>query len=270
MTGRTKTAVARAAVAITGLWLGSLPLLAQEGAEGNVEQRLDRIEQKLDRLLERLDTTLTTNRPMGAAGTILPAPDGGKPATAAPPPAVAAETESSTYKPGAVAIAHVAPERATALAEIPADSVGSFVYSGGAIPLSEPSRSGVRYDGLTAIELQGWLKAAEPGRTQFSVEYRATTGSNVFTNPTCIASIWLEDRSIGSKRAEIPMPAREEKTASVILGADLQPGLYRMRAWLACTPPRDLHKLNAELLIKTPSDKNLRMIDDKDLLHQGG
>lgn len=54
-------------------------------------------------------------------------------------------------------------------------------------------------------------------------------------------------------RAEIPMPAREEKTVSMLYGADLKPGLYKLRAWLACTPPRDLHKLDAVLRIKGPT-----------------
>ncbi|ESY77581.1 hypothetical protein X739_32890 [Mesorhizobium sp. LNHC220B00] len=71
-------------------------------------------------------------------------------------------------------------------------------------------------------------------------------------------------------RAEIPMPAREEKTVSMLYGADLKPGLSKLRAWLACTPPRDLHKLDAVLRIKGPNDMNLRLISDADLLHQGG
>ena len=65
------------------------------------------------------------------------------------------------------------------------------------------------------------------------------------------------------------MPAREEKTISFIFGADLQPGLYKLRAWLACTKPRDLRVLNALPLIKTPADRNLRMIDSDELLHRG-
>jgi len=260
-------------IAIAGIVLGASPASAQESTADGVREQLDRIEQKLDRLLERLDRTSTTDQPLRAGATMLPTPEDGKPVTAAPdapPPAVAAETESTAYKSGAVAIARTAPERANALPDIPADSVGSFVYSGGAIPLSELSRSNVRYNGLAAIELQGWLKITQAGRTQLAVEYRATTGSNVFVDPTCITAIWLEDRSIGSERAEIPMPAREEKTISMVFGADLEPGLYRLRAWLACTPPRDLRRLNAELLIKSTSDMNLRTVTGSDLLHKGG
>lgn len=268
MTGRSKTAIACAmALAIAGIWFGTVPLLAQETADGNVEQRLDRIEQKLDRILERLDEQGEHRGPVATGMAISPASASETNTDIPPPPGVA---DPEPFKPGTVAIARAAPERPNALSEIPADSVGSFVYSGGAIPLSELSRSGVRYTGVAAVELQGWLKVTEPGRTQIAIEYRATTGSNAYISASCIASVWLEDRQIGSERGDIPMPAREQKTISLVMGADLQPGLYRLRVWSACTPPRDVRQLDAELLIKNPSDMNLRAITSADLLHRGG
>ncbi|WP_139032261.1 hypothetical protein [Mesorhizobium amorphae] len=233
-----------------------------QGQQAGTQEQLDRIEQKLDTLIERL----------GSAGQQSSNGNDSQPATGndGARKQVSAEGDTSQgYQRGALAIARVAPAKKDSLPEIPADSVGSFVYIGGAIPLNELSRNGVLYTGLTSVELQGWLKIAEPGRTQLAVEYRATTGSNVFTNPGCIASLWLEDRSIGSQHGEIPMPAREQKSVSFVFGADLQPGLYKLRAWLACTEPRDLRVLNAQLLIKTPVDMNLRMIDSGELLHQG-
>jgi hypothetical protein len=261
--------------ALAGLIGATGIALAQSAPADATEQRLERIEQKLDEILRRRDST--GNKQPITAGTagMGKAPDAldgtEEEQTAAPvsPPA-AAEPETSSYKAGAVAIARAGPERANALSEIPADSVGSFVYVGGAIPLNELSRNGVRYTGLAAVELQGWLKVEEAGRTQIGVEYRAVTGGNVITEPACIAAVWLEGRSIGSKRGEIPMPARQEKTISLVLGADLQPGLYRLRVWSACTPVRSLRQLNAELLIKSPSDMNLRTVTGNDLLHQGG
>lgn len=260
-----------AALAATTLLAAAGQVLAQENAADATKQQLDRIEQKLDRILERLDTAEQPGGSIAAGAAILPSPAAdaasGNAGDIPPPPGVA-ESASTAYKPGAVAIAHAAPERQNALAEIPADSVGSFVYSGGAIPLNELSRSGVRYTGLAAVELQGWLKVDEPGRTQLGVEYRAVTGANAIANPACIASIWLEGRSIGTERGEIPMPAREQKTISLILGADLQPGLYRIKVWSACTPTRNLRQLNAELLIKSPSDMNLRTVTGNELLHQ--
>lgn len=272
MTVPSKTAVACAtALTLTSLWLGSAPLLAQESADGTVEERLGRIEQKLDLIIDRLGASGEARHPMQAGAGILPSlpPDAASEKASEIPPPPGVETPQP-YTPGAVAIARAAPERANQLADIPADSVGSFVYIGGAIPLSELSRSGVRYTGLAAVELQGWLKVTDPGRTQLAVEVRATTGANAYASPACIASLWLEGRSIGSERAEIPVPAREEKTISLVFGADLQPGLYRSRIWIACTPVRDLRKLNAELLIKNPTDMNLRAITSGDLLYQGG
>lgn len=268
---RTRAAAAWAigmSAAIAGLVTSVMPVAVQSG-EASTKEQLDRIEQKLDRIIERLGIAGEGASAAENAG-IRPSVSGDDLPEAndiPPPPGV--ETPEP-YRRGAVAIVRVAPEKNDGLSDIPADSVGSFVYSGGAIPLSELSRSGVRYTGLAAAELQGWLKVTEAGRTQLSVEYRMTTGSNVFTDPTCLASVWLEDRSLGSQHGEIPMPARQQKTASFVFGADLQPGLYKLRAWLACTPPRDLKTLNAELLIKTPADMNLRTVTGKELLHQGG
>ena len=128
------------------------------------------------------------------------------------------------------------------------------------------SARGVRYSGLAGLELQGWLKVTAAGRTQLAVEYRATTGGNAVIPPSCLASAWLEDRAIGADTGQIPTPAR---AIDLILGADLQPGLYRLKLWTACTPTRDL-RLNAEVLIKSSADMNLRPVTAVDLLHQGG
>jgi hypothetical protein len=222
----------------------------------SIDQRLDRIDGKLDEILRRL------NAASPPAGQTAPSPAAATPAV--PNPAQA------SYQPGAVAIVHAAPDWPRDLQAIPADSVGGFVYDGGPVPLNDLSAKGVRYAaGLTGLELQGWLKVTTAGRTQLAVEYRATTGSNAFTPPSCLATAWLEDRAIGAETGQIPAPAREVKTIDLILGADLQPGLYRLKLWTACTPTRDL-RLNAELLIKNPADMNLRPVTAVDLLHQGG
>ena len=261
--GALMLALAIAAAAFIG---GSCLALAQD-PQGGSEKQLDRIEQKLDRIIEHLGIT-ESDSSSAKADNIRPS-IGNDPSKAKNPTLPGTADAPQNYERGAVAIARVAPARTKDLAEIPADSIGGFIYIGGAIPLSELSRNGVVYPDLAAVELQGWLKVAEPGRTQLAVEYRITTGSNAIISPGCIASMWLEDRSIGSQEGEIPMPAREQKTKSFIFGADLQPGLYKLRAWLACTKPRDLRVLNAMLLIKTPADMNLRMIDSGKLLHRG-
>lgn len=223
------------------------------------DQRLDRIEGKLDEVLRRLGPE---TRPQAAQPAISLAP--------APPSGSQAGTgNSAAYNPGAVTIVHAAPEKPRDLQSIPADSVGSFVYTGGPVTLNDLRAKGVRYTGLVGIELQGWLKVTTGGRTQLGVEFRAVTGGTAVLPPSCLATIWLEDRSVGTQTGEIPVPAREEKTLDLILGADLQPGLYRLRTWAACTPTRDL-KLTAEILIKGPADLNLRPVTTADLIHQGG
>ena len=116
--------------------------------------------------------------------------------------------------------------------------------------------------------MQGWLKVASSGRTQIAVEYRAN-GANSSGASACIADGWLENRSIGGQTGELNLPAPIEKTLDLNLGADLEPGLYRLHVWAACTPVRDL-KLTAEILIKSPSDMNLRPLAADELLHQGG
>ncbi len=223
----------------------------------SLDQRLDRIDSKLDEILRRLNAASTP-----AVGQAAPSP-------AAAAPAVPNAAAKASYQPGAVAIVHAAPDKPRDLQAIPADSVGGFVYDGGPVALNDLRAKGVRYAGLAGLELQGWLKVTAAGRTQLAVEYRATTGGNAVIPPSCLAAAWLEDRAIGAETGQIPVPAREEKTIDLILGADLQPGLYRLRLWTACTPTRDL-KLNAEVLIKNPADMNLRPVTAVDLLHQGG
>jgi hypothetical protein len=170
-----------------------------------------------------------------------------------------------SYKLGAVAIARAALERADALTQIPSDSVGGFVYQGGPIPLHDLKGKGVRYTGLAGIELQGWLRVAQAGRAQIGVEYRALVGANVIVGPTCALAAWLEGHSIGAETRRIE-PSSKEQTLLFLLGADLQPGLYQLRLWMACTPIRDL-RVSTEVLIKTPADMNLRPVTGEDLLH---
>ncbi len=202
----------------------------------SLDQRLDRIDSKLDEILRRLNAAATP-----ASGQAAPSP-------AAAAPVVPNTAARASYQPGAVAIVHAAPDKPRDLQAISTDTVGGFVYDGGPVALNDLRAKGVRYAGLAGLELQGWLKVTAAGRTQLAVEYRATTGGNAVIPPSCLAAAWLEDRAIGAETGQIPVPARDEKTIDLILGADLQPGLYRLKLWTACTPTRDL-KLNAEVLI---------------------
>ena len=212
--------------------------------------QLDRIERKLDEILRRLD---------GAEGK-----PGGPPAAGA---GAASSVSDASYRPGAVAVVHAAPTKASQLAEVPPDSVGGFVYTGGTLALHDLSSRGVRYAGLAGVELQGWLKVKEAGRVQLGEDLRATLGPTIVVGPECILQAWLEDRVIGTERAQLTPSSGREARASLVLGADLQPGLYKLRLWTACLPTRDT-RIAAEVLIKTPSDLNLRGVTGDDLLHQ--
>ena len=105
--------------------------------------QLDRIEQKLDTILHRLDET----RP-GASAPSPSAPPAGQPERLAAPPAPGTATSASpstpdVLAPGALAIIHAAPTTALAAREIPADSVGGFVYTGGPLQLADLKDHGV-------------------------------------------------------------------------------------------------------------------------------
>ena len=215
--------------------------------------QLDRIERKLDDILRRLD---------GSAGRTVEAPSPAPSGSAAPASGV------TGYRPGALAVVHAAPTRAAQLAEVPDDSVGGFVYSGGTLMLHDLSSRGVRYTGFAGVELQGWLKVAQAGRYQLGEEIRATLGSTVVGGPDCLLQAWLEDRAIGTERAQLaPVSGTREARASLVLGTELQPGLYKLRLWTACLPSRDT-RIAAEILVKAPADLNLRGVTGDDLLHQ--
>jgi hypothetical protein len=122
-----------------------------------------------------------------------------------------------------VAIIHAAPVTPVAAHEIPADSVGGFIYTGGSLQLADLADRGVRYTGLAGVEWQGWLRTGETGRYQFELDGNTVSPDN-FTNPTCIFAGWLEDRSIGVQDATPTSSAARPAPFSLVLGAELQPG----------------------------------------------
>ena len=213
--------------------------------------QLDRIEQKLDTILRHLD-----QRPSASAVT------GERSPTAATAPAA-----PETMQAGAIAIAHPAPAHANTAREIPADSIGGFIYTGGQLQLADLADHGVRYTGLVGIEWQGWLRAKESGRYQLAVE-GSTVSPNAFTTPTCVFTGWLEDRPLAAQDTTPLSQPAHPKPFSLVLGMELQPGLYKLRLWATCTPSaRDQHVAIA-LLEKSPADLNLRPITANDLAHK--
>ena len=228
-----------------------------------VPSQLDRIESKLDELLRRMDQPHPqpsgANQDAAAANGAAAAPVG---------PGASPAASGEAYRPGALAVARAAPRDANGLAEVPPDSVGGFVYEGGPIPFSDIRTRGVRYAGPVGVELQGWLRAREAGRYQVGADFTAAfKGSPVA--PTCYLQAWLEGRSLDGRSILVSNPGKQEATASLMLGAELQPGLYRLRIWTVCAIPPGV-TATAELLLKAPSELNLRPVTGNDLLHREG
>ena len=217
--------------------------------------QLDRIEHKLDEVLRRLNQL--SSRPsevvqgQPASGTTQP------PSPALPAP----------YKSGAVAIAHAAAKDVNGLSEIPPDAVGGFVYGGGLMPFTDIRSRGVRYAGPVGVELQGWLQAKQAGRYEIGTDLTAHFGIGAMFGPTCFLQAWLEGRSLDQRSVILSRSPSVEASASLVLGAELQPGLYRLRVWSVCTASQGVTTAS-ELLLKAPSELNLRPITSSDLLHR--
>jgi hypothetical protein len=144
----------------SSLVAGGLALTAAAPAIAQTQPtQLDRIEQKLDTILRRLDQSQAGAGSPSAA----PANDSSAPETLAA---------------GALAIVHAAPATPIAAHEVPPDTVGGFVYTGGPLQLADLSDRGVRYTGLAGVEWQGWLRAREAGRYQLAVDGRTVSANN--------------------------------------------------------------------------------------------
>lgn len=112
------------------------------------------------------------------------------------------------------------------------------------------------------------MRAREAGRYQLGADIRTRLGANQFLGPDCILQTAVEDRQVGVQRVQ---PSRDSASgdllASPVVGADLQPGLYKLRLWAAFTPTAG-QKTSVTLLIKPPSELNLRGVVAEDLLHR--
>ena len=226
------------------------------------QSQLDRIEGKLDEVLRRLDQ-LQQHPSRAVQGQAKPsAASNPSPAPGEPP-----ASSQAAYKPGALAVAHPAPKDVNSLSEVPADDVGGFVYEGGPIPLTDIRGRGVRYAGPVGVEIQGWLRAKEAGRYEIGTDLNAHFGFGGMVTPTCFLQAWLEGRSLDQRSIPVSHPGSNDANASLVLGADLQPGLYRLRVWTACTAPQHV-TTTSELLLKAPSELNLRPVTGSDLLHR--
>lgn len=247
-----------AVLLLTGCILSPGKTMAQPGpAAANPtplsETQLDRIESKLDDLLRRL--------PPAAPAS---------PSTAERPPAPPnVATPGEADRPGSLALARPVGRDERTLGDVPQDSVGGFVYSGGPLPFSDPASRAIRYNGLVGYELQGWLKVAEEGRYQLGTEVTARFAVGAFVPPTCVFAAWLENRRVGEERKAVPAQSGRSSSATLVFGGDLSPGLYRLRVWVACLPQPNV-ATSAELLLKPPSELNLRPTKPDELAHREG
>ncbi|MBV9748427.1 MAG: hypothetical protein JO157_06420 [Acetobacteraceae bacterium] len=137
------------------------------------------------------------------------------------------------------------------------------------MPFTDIRTRGVRYAGPVGVELQGWLRAREAGRYQIGTDLTARFANGAMIAPTCFLQAWLEGRSLDQRSVLVTRPGSQEATASLVLGAELQPGLYKMRVWTVCTTPQGV-ATTSELLLKAPSELNLRPVTGNDLLHREG
>lgn len=234
--------------------------------------QLDRIEGKLDEVLRRLDALQgrSASRETSAEGA-----QEGPRAPGAPSSSPAALLGSSTGaptastraedKPGVLAVARPAPPLSSILT-VPADTVGGFLYQGGPVRLDDVASRGVRYRGQAGIELQGWLRVAEAGRYQLGAEFGSPRGG-MLGSLSCGVALWLEDRQVGQQAGELSTSSANPVPLTLMLGAELQPGLYKLRFWTTCGHMFSPVPVTAEVLIKAPSDLNLRLLTSADVSH---
>ncbi len=106
-----------------------------------------------------------------------------------------------------------------------------------------------------------------PGRYELGTDLTAHFGIGTTFAPTCFLQAWLEGRSLDQRSVLVSHSGSNEAAASLVLGAELQPGIYRLRVWTACTAPQSV-TTTSELLLKAPSELNLRPVTGNDLLHR--
>ncbi len=107
--------------------------------------------------------------------------------------------------------------------------------------------------------MAGWLRAKEPGRYELDLDGNSVSPSNTMNTATCLFTGWLEDRSIGLQEVTAHTGLAEAAPFSLVLGAELQPGLYKLRLWATCSAqwvPR--LRVSVALFEKTPADLHLR------------
>jgi hypothetical protein len=107
---------------------------------------------------------------------------------------------------------------------------------------------------------------------QFVADLHGTLAPNMFVPPECLLQIWLEDRLVGPERTTLAPDKNRDAKASMLIGAEVEPGLYKFRLWTACSAAQtpNAARVTLDLLIKPPGDLNLRGVKSDELLHRPG
>ena len=116
-----------------------------------------------------------------------------------------------------------------------------------------------------ATKAQSCTMTASVSLQNILVSYHKKTSSHIQQVRGCSVGGESCDRTTDTGPPYIGFPFRCASDP----GAELQPGLYRLRAWIACTTPQGV-VTTAELLFKAPSELNLRPVTGNDLLHREG
>lgn len=201
----------------------------------------------------------------GAAAPVTAAVAPAPAAVAPPAPAPAA------LKPGAVVTVRPAPK---APAAIPEDSVGEFVITKeDRLYVGDASKHGLRgYHGTVSFELAGLLVAKDKGRYQVGFEGEAPKdGANWVSD--CSLRMWVEDAPLPPVHAPFDSRYEQSRRFSLLSGIDLEPGVYRLRAWVGCVDnSKEVSTRRKELglvpLFMAPADKGLRVLKADDLMHR--
>jgi len=110
-------------------------------------------------------------------------------------------------------------------------------------------------------------RVAETGRYELELD-GSTINQKNYNTSTCVFAGWLEDHVIGVQDTAPTSNIARPAPFSLILGADLQPGLYKLRLWATCTLTVPNLHVSVALLEKAPSDLNLRPVTGADLVHK--
>ena len=113
----------------------------------------------------------------------------------------------------------------------------------------------------------GLAEGKEAGGYQIGTDLNAHFGVGSMFAPTCFLQAWLEHRSLDQRSILVSHSDSNDANASLVLGAELQPGLYPLRVWTTCTAPHAV-TTTSELLLKVPSELNLPAVTGSDLLHR--